>query len=56
MADLVFTYNSEKRYHEEYEGFDEEYSSGSAKVVTNPVVSFLVSELEFFRYSWSERN
>lgn len=28
MRNLVFLFNSAKRYHEEYEGFDEEYESG----------------------------
>ena len=28
MKNLVFPFNTEKRYHEEYEGFDEEYVNG----------------------------
>ncbi len=29
MAELVFLYNEEYEYHEEFEGFDEEYSTGT---------------------------
>ena len=29
MRDLTFLYNKEKRYHEEYEGFDEDYETGN---------------------------
>ena len=30
MADLVFMFNEEKRYHEEYEGFNEQLETGEA--------------------------
>ena len=29
MKNLVFLYNRNKRYHEEYEGFDEQYVTGN---------------------------
>ena len=28
MADLVFPFNAEKRYHEEYEGFNDQLETG----------------------------
>jgi trehalose/maltose hydrolase-like predicted phosphorylase len=28
MADLVFTFNAERRYHEEYEGFNQQLETG----------------------------
>jgi len=30
MENLVYTYNADKRYHEEYQGFDNEITSGKA--------------------------
>ncbi len=34
VENLVFMYNEEYRYHEEFEGFDEEYRTGNT-VVSN---------------------
>ncbi len=30
MKNLVFLYNADKEYHEEFEGFDEQYTSGKS--------------------------
>ena len=30
MKNLVFLYNAEKEYHEEFEGFDEQFTTGES--------------------------
>ncbi len=35
MRNLVFLYNEEKEYHEEFEGFDEQYTTGNINSYCN---------------------
>ena len=35
MRDLVFLYNEEKRYHEEYQGFDDDLVNGKSAEPVN---------------------
>ena len=44
MKNLAFLYNEEKRYHEEFEGFDEELDNGKYPMIFQIVKLFLVGK------------
>ena len=43
MKNLVFLFNGEKRYHEEFEGFDDELVNGKCKPINSKLAQIVKS-------------